>query len=424
MWTSLAVRLSPPALLSRHVFLLLHRYVGLAMAAFLVVAGLTGSMMAFYPELDALLNPELLVAQRPADGSPPLDPFVLRDRLLEQLPRDKAKEVRGVLLEVDPDRTANYWVDGRETFVDPYSGKIVGSREFGSIREGKKSFLTFLYELHFTLGIGDVGAFLFGCVALLWTLDCFVGAYLTFPPASRGDEQRARKPWLVRWLPAWLLKTSKLFALVFTWHRASGLWLWLMFLVFAWSAVALNLGEVYEPVMETVFGAAPDPWKQLPKLPSPREEPRLSLREAHQHARAAMATEARERGFAVHRELSLHYDPARGTYSYGVDSSLDISERLAETHLVIDGDTGKKLLFVEPIGKNTGSQISAWLIALHFGSLRIFGITYRWFVCVLGVVVAALSVTGVWIWWEKRSGRKRRAKSLSRRTTAQHEPAT
>ena len=44
--------------------------------------------------------------------------------------------------------------------------------------------MPFLYKLHYSLALGEVNSYLFGVVALLWTIDCFVGAYLTFPPPS------------------------------------------------------------------------------------------------------------------------------------------------------------------------------------------------------------------------------------------------
>ena len=62
----------------RRFWVWLHRYAGLAMALFLVIVGLTGSVLAFREELDVWLNPELLtVAKRDA---PMLDPLVLREK--------------------------------------------------------------------------------------------------------------------------------------------------------------------------------------------------------------------------------------------------------------------------------------------------------------------------------------------------------
>ena len=44
--------------------------------------------------------------------------------------------------------------------------------------------------------------------------------------------------------------------------------------------------------------------------------------------------------------------------------------------------------------------MTTWLIELHMANL--FGLPYRIFVCVLGLVIVMLSVTGVYIWWKKR----------------------
>ena len=46
--------------MKRHFWVLLHRWAGLAMAAFLIVVAITGSFLAFYPELERLINPQLL----------------------------------------------------------------------------------------------------------------------------------------------------------------------------------------------------------------------------------------------------------------------------------------------------------------------------------------------------------------------------
>lgn len=219
-------------------------------------------------------------------------------------------------------------------------------------------------------------------IALLWTLDCFVGAYLTFPPALR--QRPGPRTWFVRWLPMWLLKTSKLFSFIFTWHRASGLWLWLLLLVFGWSAVALNLSDyVYKPVMGALFGAADEPFERLPELKSPMKKPPLPLREAHALGQRLMAVEAERRNFRLLGERSLDYLPEHGVFAYTVESSLDIDERLAQTTLGFDG-AGRVLAFQAPTGQHAAGTLTSWLIALHFGAVRELGLAYRIFVCVFG----------------------------------------
>lgn len=376
------------------------------MAVFLTVAGLTGCLLAFYTDLDAALNPELFGVRPPSPGAQLLDPLVVREKLLTQLPAGTA--LPAVMLRLDPERSVNYWIDERETFVDPYTGALLGSRKFGDLSEGKKNLMTFLYELHFSLALGEVGTVLFGIVALLWTFDCFVGAYLTLPPQRARQAAAARKSWLSRWLPAWLLKTNKLFTLVFTWHRASGLWVWGFLLVFAWSGVALNMRQVYEPVMNALVGKRP-PF-ETEHLATAKPEPKLDMRQALALGRTLMAAEAQRRGFEVLSESGLFYEAEHGAYMYSVDSTLDVDTRLGETTVTFDGDDGHQQLF-SAAGTSTRGIIDQWLIGLHFGAIRLGGIAYRSFVSCLGLAVALLSVSGVWIWLRKR-GKKPVDKSL------------
>ncbi len=389
---------------ARRIALLIHRYVGLVMAVFLVVAGFTGGLLVFYGELDAALNPRLMKVEPPRPGARPLDPFELQARLQAQLaPGQTYREVR---FDLEPGKVLHAWIgpepgEERETFVDPYTGAVLGSRDWGNLSDGiVKNLMPFVYRLHYSLALDDIGMLLFGIVALLWTVDCFVGAYLTFPVAARRDAV-SRKSWLLRWFPAWRLRTSKLFSFVFTWHRASGLWVWAMLLVFAWSAVGLNLHQVYQPVMKTLAGFEPPVHDRLPELTKPYPGPRLSLREAHALGRRLMVTEARRRGFEIKRELELAYHADHGAFSYGVESSLDISSRSARTEVYFDAGDGHLMGFEAPTGISAGNTITSWLYGLHFAA--VWGTWYRVFVAGMGVLIAALSVTGVWIWLRKRA---------------------
>jgi uncharacterized iron-regulated membrane protein len=384
---------------------LAHRYFGLFLGLFLLVAGLTGALLAFYQELDATLNPQLYRVTPPQPGAALLEPFELERRVdgqpggerLEREVRFDAEPGRPIQrsMEVAPDK----W---REVFIDPYTGARLGERDWGHLSEGiALNLMPFVYRLHYSLALDSVGTALFGVVALLWTVDCFVGAYLTFPAPLQAGGQRAS--WLRRWLPSWRLRTGKLFSLVFSWHRASGLWLWAVLLVFAWSAVGLNLHAVYRPVMATLWGFEDGTHERLPQLTRPYPEPRLSLREAHARGQWLMAEHARSRGFVIRRERALSHHADHGAYAYTVESSLDISSRSAQTAVYFDADSGRLLGFDAPTAISAGNTLTSWLYALHFAAVG--GVWYRGFVSLMGLCVATLSMTGVWIWWRKRARR-------------------
>lgn len=44
-------------MMSRGLWVTLYRWAGLAIAGFLIIVGLTGSLLAFYPEFQRALNP-------------------------------------------------------------------------------------------------------------------------------------------------------------------------------------------------------------------------------------------------------------------------------------------------------------------------------------------------------------------------------
>src|SRR5690606_8161764 len=111
--------------------------------------------------------------------------------------------------------------------------------------------------------LGDIGKLLLGVIALLWTINCFIGFYLTFPRAVNNKRAlqktvsktvlKKRASVLTRWLPAWKIRReTNTFKLNYDVHHAFGLWLWLMLFVIAWSSVSFNLQQVYQPVMQVV----------------------------------------------------------------------------------------------------------------------------------------------------------------------------
>ena len=74
---------------------------------------------------------------------------------------------------------------------------------------------------------------------------------------------------------------------------------------------------------------------------------------------------------------------------------------------------------------HSGNTITNWLFALHMGT--VFGLPYRILACALGLVVAMLSGTGVYIWWKERKSRKfsatRASFVLGSRTATMEAPA-
>ena len=381
---------------ARPFLVLFHRYVGLVMAGFLVIAGLTGAALVWYEELDTALNPHLFYASPPAPDAPMLDMLTLREMAVRQT----GESVRYFSLKLPaPGHAAIFLPADQEPanqiFVDPYTGRVVGRRLWGDIGQGVGNLMPFLYRLHYSLLMDRTGQTIFGIVAFLWTLDSFVGAWLTLP-MIRG------RGWLSRWGKAWRLRMKGgAYKLNFDLHRAGGLWLWAMLLVLAWSSVAFNLRQVYDPVMKTLFAHQAELARQA--LPRPNDRPGLDWYAAHETARKLMAQEAEKHDFTIHGEDWFVHDPERNLYFYDVRSSLDISERNGRTRLFFDADSGKMLRVELPTGAASGDTIYTWISSMHRAEL--WGLPFKLFMTVTGLVVAMLSVTGVLIWRKKRRAR-------------------
>jgi uncharacterized iron-regulated membrane protein len=267
--------------------------------------------------------------------------------------------------------------------------------------------IPFIYRVHWTLALGNAGQWILGSVALMWTLDCLVAVYLTFP--------RTLTAFWARWWRAWKVKrTTNPVRLNFDLHRAGGLWPWLLCIVFAWSSVMMNIRPVYEAVMTRAFDYESDAALYQPG-PQPRYAPRMDWQAAQQRGRDLIAQQARARGFIAGEALTLSYFAETGAYVYEVRGSRDLFERAPKggsTFVMFDGDSGALRAVSEPTGEHLGNTVESWLYALHMA--RVFGPIYQVAVCLLGLVVALLSVTGVYIWYRKAfvsgAGRRRGAR--------------
>ncbi|WP_256327470.1 PepSY domain-containing protein [Variovorax sp. EL159] len=391
----------------RQHFVRLHRWAGLVTAAFLLMAGLTGSLLAFEDSLEAWLNPALFVVDaRPATSA--LDPFVLRERAQLAAPpqalvdtvilnRHDGRSLRFILsARIDPKTGQPFALDVDELFMNPYSAAVLGTRLWGASLFRRETAISFLYRLHYSLAMSAPwSARVLGAVGLLWTLNCLIGFGLTLPRRAPARSSTGSLPgWWRRWRSAWRVAPSGSVArLMLDLHRAPGLWLWPVLLVFAWSSVMLTLRDsVYRPVM-SLGVVSQDLWAGVPSRPVPMAQPVLDWRAAHAAGRQALSTLAREKNFVVEAERDLRLDRAHGVYVYRVRSSLDIRDAAGATAVLIDADSGALRGFA---GGGKGNVLEDWLGALHMA--RVFGTPYKLFVALLGLVVALLSATGVLMW--------------------------
>ncbi|MEE4450539.1 PepSY-associated TM helix domain-containing protein [Novosphingobium resinovorum] len=377
---------------------LCHRYVGLTIAGFLVIASLTGSLIVFRAELDALLNPELFRVQ--VRGAPMLgyggiaravenfDPDVRAGTIVYA--RHPGESAQVVIVPRTDAPTPRY----NQLFVDPYSGAILGQRTYGAFVLDRPHLMPFLHRFHYTLMMpANAGVVLLGIVALLWMVDCFVAFILTLP---RG------RPFWRKWLPAWGIKRkSGSYRLNLDLHRASGLWLWPILFLLALTSVAVSLEqEIFRPVLSALLPTSEEPVRPEGIAPDPDGI-------GFDGAIAAAAAEARRRGWEA--EPSVAY-LIHTRHVFGVRFGDPRRPGFGVSVVFVDLGTGR-ILRVDKAGTGlAGDKVAQLMLPIHTG--RVAGLPGRIMTSVAGMVIVLLCVTGIVIWWKKRAPRVARRRKV------------
>jgi len=381
---------------------LLHRWFGLFTAVFLFIAGATGAVISWDHELDAALNPALYESvegpQRPAldlaDNVEAADPRAQVTYLPLAAPPGETLQV-SVEPRVDSQTGQPYELAYNQLALNPVTGTEQGRRLWGDISLTRENLLPFLYKLHYSLelplvGGYDVGSLFMGIVAIVWVLDAFISLMLSFPRASSW-----RKSFAFRWQRGG-------HALTFDLHRSGGVWLWLLVLIVAVTAVSMNLrSQVVAPIVSSLSSVTPNPFDtRTPLAPAQQVAPLITRRHVIELAQA----EAARRGW-TQPPGGLLYSPEYAVYGVGFFEPGDDhgDGGLGNPWLYFNASDGSAAGDEVP---GTGSAGDIFLQAqfpLHSG--RILGITGRVLMSLLGVAIAALSLTGLIIWWRKRRAR-------------------
>ena len=431
----------------RYSCLWIHRYTGLAMAAFLIITGITGTLLAFHDELDDIFNHKLAQVEKQNASHLPI--AELHDKVISAYPQYAFSSMP---TSIAAERSAVFSVDRargkaaqnqpkapfQQVYVHPYTGDIIGTRDRDEWAWHNTMWKVFW--LHRDLLLGDIGKLLLGIVALVWTINCFIGFYLTFPRAIKKKKAqnktspKKRASFFKRWLPAWKIRTkSNMFKLNYDLHHAFGLWLWGILFVIAWSSVGFNLREVYQPVMHAVVG--------LEGRGERQENSRKPSEKTEQASGAETATRveavnneavdveavdvvnkansiaylsqqaniaAQSKGMLVREFLGIRWIEDEGQWQLRFKTDKDIGKKGGASSITVNAKTGS----VEQVNfgyqnSSFGSKTNNWLMTLHMGHIGhgIGHLLYQIFLALVGLAVTVLSITGVYLWWKGRQQR-------------------
>jgi len=382
---------------ARDFWMAVHRYSGLAILAFLGFAALSGCLLVYMRPLDVWLNADLF-RDAPAASAPDVAPLVDRfarehpEFTVRSFPLAVAQDAR-IPVMVYPTKGAHP-VD--QVFLDRVSGEIEG-RRLTHPAFNRHGAAELLHDAHYTLMLGTYGRWFMGVMALAWLISNIVGAYLTFP---------ARGAFWKQWKRTWRFSFKSVFSRqMLDLHRASGLWLLLPLTVLAFTSVCLNFfNELYAPVVERFV-----PEHEI-ALPQDKGRGPLDFTAALDQARR-VAKGMEESWLPATAIRDREEDRIGVTLT---DSGVLRYNDLGPIYLYFDRASGKLAEVIDPYHGNTNLAMYRWLYPLHSG--HIAGIPSELAIVVLGLVVFAMCVTGIYLWWKKRPGRivQRRARKGAR----------
>ena len=408
------------------------------MASFLLMAGITGALLAFHDELDAVFNQRLAVVEKAQ--TPPLSIATLHDKVISRYPEYGFSTMP---VAIEPNRAVVFAVDKykgdvkvepaplfQEVYINPYTAEIIGARD--KDEWAWRNTMWTVFWLHRELLLGDIGKLVLGIIALVWTINCFIGFYLTFPRAVKKNQvppqypAKKRASLLKRWLPAWKIRTkTNTFKLNYDVHHAFGLWLWLMLFVIAWSSVGFNLQQIYKPVMQAVVGldskvgnkGKEDKLNKVDKSSAPVSTEMITANIVNKAnsinylgKKANIA--AQENGLTVQQLLGIRWVEEDKQWQMRFKTNQDIGKKSGASSITVNARDGS----VEKINfgyqnASFGHKADQWLFTLHMGHIShgVGHLAYQIFLALIGLAVAVLSGTGVYLWWK---GRQQRLKSL------------
>jgi uncharacterized iron-regulated membrane protein len=357
---------------ARTVLLKTHLYLGLVAAIFLVILGLTGSIMAFEGDITHWLHPELWFV---TPGAHPLPENDLISIVQHRFPRARVAAVQFF-------RAPNLvqvmqLVDGTTVYVNPYNGAVLGETD-GPMNSDL--LLGYIHQLHLRLvpvprsapQLAAVGKTVVSLAGLILALMVSTGLILWW----------RRKSTSINWKASW-------FRISFDTHQAIGIYAAFFLLIASLTGVMIgfDFGE------RTYYGITRS-------SPPARLQPSQSV--PVQGATPIMADQAIEiaRQAIPNATVAILMRPLRSMGSYTV--MMRVPEETSEavhSSVTIDQYSGKVLNLRNYLTDSAGYRVIRFNRSIHTGD--VLGMPTHIIVSLSSLLLVVMVATGLVIWWKK-----------------------
>jgi uncharacterized iron-regulated membrane protein len=365
----------------RNFSFFLHRYIGLFVGAILVIVGITGSILVFYPELENYMLTRQ-VGQIEATG----------DRLPMQTILDNVKSAYrerqdlkfdNITPSQSPDIVQVGFTDKKDIWtevnVNPYTGEIINSRVWNT------SFFGRVFELHYALLAGETGVIVVGIAALLMFILSVTGLVLW--PGWRKLIAGFKVKWNAR--PK---------RVNFDLHKLVGIISVVFLAAIAFTGFCWNFSAQTYPVIHAVT-LTPQP---IDPTSTVTGKSPMDLDEILRRADAALPE-------ATTTYVSLPTEP-KGVFNVGKRLPQD-KDKWGSSHVYLEQYTGEVLKVTDSRSLSRGDMVLNSFTPMHYGTFG--GLPTRIFYVFIGLTPLILFVTSL-VMYRYRY----RPHGLERQTTA------
>jgi len=356
----------------RALILKIHLYLGLVAAIFLVILGLTGSIMAFEGDIDHWLHPDLWYV---TPGARPLPENDLISLVQNQFPRTRVAMVQFF-------RAANLvqlmqLTDGTTVYVNPYDGAVLGSSTGLSNSDVA---LGYIHQLH--LRLVPAPRLTPRLAAAGKTVVSFAGLMLCVMVPTGVILWWRRKSASINWKASW-------FKIFFDAHQAVGIYATFFLLIASLTGIMIGFDfgdRTYYGITRSSPPARPQPF---PSVLVPGAAP-------------IMADQVIEiaRGAIPNATVAVLVRPLRPNGSYTVMMRVpeETSEAVHST-VTIDQYSGKVLSVRNFLTDSAGYRLIRFNRSIHTGD--VFGLPTHILVSLSSLLLVVMVITGLVIWWKK-----------------------
>lgn len=365
----------------RTLFRLIHLWLGLSLGVLLAVLGLTGALLVFYIDIDAALHPEQAEATSVAPGwdSAVWDDVVATAR--ERFPRSHGEwsfevtDAGGAIparFYPNPEHKSHH-AEREMVWFSADGSRVLRSEPWGDYA------MSWIYELHMHLLAGETGRLVVGWGGLA-TLAILISGLVTLWP--RGSWRNALS----------FKRNAVTLRRLRDLHKHAGFWSLPLSIVLLLTGVLLALPNVKQQVLTSLV-VAPDEVPQPQSTQSSGQQ--IPLTHALAAAHAAMPTS----------RLAFIDVPSGGAAPFRMRVQMpgDPHRRFPGSFVFVDQYSGRVLAVHDVDRGNASTTMAAWIRPLHDGSIA--GLFGRVIAIIVGLLPAAMLITG-FLYWQKRRARR------------------